>query len=138
MADQFSVAMRSWIMSRVGSKDTTPEMFVRRLLHGMGLRYTLHRADLPGKPDIVLPRHRAVIFVHGCFWHAHRCRAGQRAPRSNAEYWRCKRERNATRDRQAVRLLRRANWSVLVIWECQTRKPSFLRRRIAEFLHLPS
>lgn len=111
---------RSEIMARVKSGDTRPEMVVRRIVHGLGYRYRLHRRDLPGTPDLVLPRHRKVIFVHGCFWHQHRCPRGDRRPKSNQEYWIPKLQRNVQRDRRARRQLNRLGWSVLVVWECQT------------------
>ena len=108
-------------MAAVASRDTSPELFVRRLIHAMGYRFRLHRSDLPGKPDIVLPRLRTVIFVHGCFWHRHACSAGRSMPATNPEYWLAKFERNTRRDRAVSRRLRAEGWSVVVVWECQTK-----------------
>ena len=138
MPDQFSVAERSRIMRRVKSTDTTPELVVRRLVHGMGYRYRLHYEDLPGKPDVVLPRHGKVIFVNGCFWHRHHCQSGRSMPASKVDYWQRKFERNVCRDRSNQRKLRRLGWSVLVVWECQTRvrQRETLRRRLSRFLEL--
>ena len=120
-------------MASIRSKDTGPELVVRRLVHGMGFRYRLYRRDLPGCPDLVLPRLGAVIFVHGCFWHVHSCQRG-RVPKSNVSYWTAKRLRNAARDRVAVRRLRRDGWRVLTVWECETRNTLQLERRLCRFL----
>lgn len=123
-------------MRAVKSGDTTPELIVRRLVHGLGYRYRLHAGDLPGKPDLVLPRHGKAIFVHGCFWHRHRCSAGQSTPASRVNYWQAKFERNVARDRANLRKLRREGWSVLVVWECQTKvaRLQALERRLLRFL----
>ncbi|MFO0900236.1 MAG: very short patch repair endonuclease [Pirellulales bacterium] len=135
MPDTFSAAERSRIMAAVKSRDTTPEMVVRRLVHGLGYRYRLHARDLPGTPDLVLPRHGKIINVCGCFWHLHGC-PRCRIPSSRRDYWVAKLERNAARDRRVNRALRRAGWSVLVVWECQTRRERLdsLERRISRFL----
>ena len=119
--DKVSKAVRSRNMSRIRSKDTTPEMIVRRLVHAAGFRYRLHAGDLPGRPDLVFPRLRKAIFVHGCFWHRHRCKNGQVVPATRTAFWRAKFEANVTRDRKARRQLRGAGWDVLVVWECATR-----------------
>jgi len=121
-------------MAAVKSKDTVPELLVRRLVHRLGYRFRLHRRDLPGTPDIVLPRLRKIINVHGCFWHMHTCRHARRAPVTNAAYWRKKRLGNAARDRRVLRCLRRNGWQVLTIWECQTRDLLGLSRRLMRFL----
>ena len=126
MADVHTRAQRSYNMSRIRSKDTKPEMIVRSLVHQMGFRFRLHRKDLPGKPDLVLPRHRKVIFVHGCFWHMHRCRYGRVTPKTNAQFWQDKREGNVARDRRNRRQLRADGWDVLTIWECWTKDPEAL------------
>ena len=111
-------------MARIRSKDTAPEMAVRKMLHAHGYRYRLHRKDLPGKPDVVLTKHRVAIFVHGCFWHQHKgCRFAA-TPKSNAGYWGPKLSRNVQRDEQSVRALQQAGWRVLVVWECACRKGS--------------
>ncbi len=136
MPDRFSTAERSRIMRAVRGKDTKPEWVVRRLVHRLGYRYRLHVTDLPGKPDLVFPARRKVVFVHGCFWHQHHCKRGNRTPASNVEYWRAKLQRNRQRDAAHRRALRRAGWSVMVIWECQTRAAGLerLSRRLVRFL----
>ena len=116
---------RSRIMSAIRGKDTRPEMAVRRFLHASGLRYGLHRKDLPGRPDLVLPRHGAVVFVHGCFWHGHGCPAG-RLPRTRTEWWRAKIERNRARDAAQACALRSAGWRVFEAWECDLKDAGFL------------
>jgi len=123
MADMFNQQKRSEIMSKVHSANTTPEIRVRRLLHRSGYRFRLHRQDLPGKPDIVLPKYKTVIFVHGCFWHGcPTCRHARVRPQANAEYWNKKLDRNLTRDKENQVRLEELGWRVLVIWECETRK----------------
>jgi len=125
----FSKRKRSRIMARIGGKNTGPEMAVRRFLHREGFRYRLHAADLPGKPDIVLPKYRAVVFVHGCFWHGHRrCRKGRTLPATRKAFWRRKIEGNRARDRRDKRRLRRRGWRVLVGWSCRIRDLRTLRR----------
>ena len=132
--DTLTAAERSELMRRVRAKDTKPEMAVRSLVHRMGFRYRLHRRELPGNPDLVFPRLRKVIFVHGCFWHGHCCRSGQNRPRSNKGYWLPKLHRNKARDRANRAKLRRSGWDVLVVWECQVRRIEALCERIAPFL----
>jgi DNA mismatch endonuclease (patch repair protein) len=135
MTDVHSAEQRSFNMSRIRSKDTKPEMFVRSLVHQMGFRFRLHVPGLPGKPDLVLRSRRKVIFVHGCFWHLHCCRFGRVVPATNAEFWLNKRRANSERDRRNRRILKNAGWSVLVIWECWTRSPeSILLPRLRKFL----
>ncbi|MCL5006412.1 MAG: DNA mismatch endonuclease Vsr [Acidobacteria bacterium] len=124
--DVFSPVKRSEIMRRVRSKDTKPERFVRRLVSGMGFRYRLHSENLPGHPDLVFGRLHKVIFVHGCFWHGHSCRAGA-LPASNREYWENKREKNLARDERARRELKRVGWKSLVVWECQVNKEATMK-----------
>ncbi|MCC6425860.1 MAG: DNA mismatch endonuclease Vsr [Phycisphaerales bacterium] len=139
MTDRLTEAQRSKNMSRIRSKDTGPEMVVRRLVHAMGFRYRLHVRSLPGKPDLVFPAKHKAVLVHGCFWHSHRCKEGRRSPKSRVEYWGPKIARNADRDRQNQRRLRALGWSVLVVWECET-LPSRLRRlseRLRRFLIQP-
>lgn len=134
MADVFTRAKRSWIMGRIRDRDTKPEIVVRSIVHRAGFRFRLHRRDLPGNPDLVLPRHKKVIFVHGCFWHAHPgCARGTR-PSSNRVFWRRKLDGNVQRDRRNLCRLRRMGWKTLVVWECETKKPDKLHRRIAKFL----
>lgn len=120
MADRLTQEQRSWNMSRIRSKDTSPELTVRRTLHGLGYRFRLNRRDLPGSPDIVLPKHQAVIFVHGCYWHRHSCSNGKVVPKTRTEFWLHKFEQNKRRDRHAADRLRRDGWRVVTIWECQT------------------
>lgn len=133
MSDCFSKEKRSWVMSRIRSVDTKPERQLRRMLHARGFRFRLHRDDLPGKPDIVLPKYRTLIYVHGCFWHGHRCQA-RRQPQSNAEYWRRKLERNKKRDQRNARTCRRLGWKRIVVWECQLRKPGPVEGRVLKLL----
>ena len=137
MADTFTKAERSRIMAAVKSKDTTPELVVRRLVHAMGYRYRLHVRSMPGSPDLVFPRLRKVINVNGCFWHLHDC-SRCRIPSSRRRYWVAKLHRNAERDKQVRRALRRAGWQVLVLWECQTRPTTLarLRAKVVRFLEM--
>lgn len=125
---------RSRIMRAVHSKDTAPEMAVRRLLHSLGYRYRLHGRDLPGKPDVVFASRRKVIFVHGCFWHGHECLRGARLPKTNEMYWKAKINRNRVRDARNAITLETANWHVLTIWECEVKKPQLLREKLVAFL----
>jgi DNA mismatch endonuclease (patch repair protein) len=131
MTDTLSSQERSRLMSRIRGKDTKPELVVRRQLHSMGYRFRLHRRDLPGCPDIFLPRHGICIFVHGCFWHLHRNCKDARIPKTKRAWWRKKLEGNAARDKRHAAALRRLGWRVLTIWECQTEKPEKLARRLA-------
>lgn len=133
MADTVTRSVRSRIMAAVKQKDTAPEMVVRRLLHSLGYRYRLHCRNLPGTPDLVFPSRRKIVFVSGCFWHAHRCRRGC-APRSRRQYWLAKFARNKRRDEHARRALRRLGWDVLTVWECQTRQSAKLREQLTNFL----
>ena len=127
MADVFDSKKRSEIMSRVRSVDTTPELRVRRLLHSMGYRFRLHRNDLPGNPDIVLPKYKTVIFVHGCFWHGCPiCRHARIRPKQNSEYWNKKLDRTLERDKINISMLESLGWRVFIIWECETKKKSIL------------
>ena len=121
-------------MRAVKGRDTVPEMTVRRLTHGMGYRYRLHRKNLPGKPDLVFPTRRKVIFVHGCFWHQHHCPRGTRSPKSSRDYWIPKLKRNKQRDAENQSRLREMGWDVLVIWECEMKDRDTLKDRIAVFL----
>ena len=136
MADTLSPAERSAVMARIRSKGTKPEMAVRRMVHGMGYRYRLHRSDLPGTPDLVFPRLSKVIFVHGCFWHLHQAAGCGRArlPKSRVEFWLDKLEGNRARDVANLRRLRADGWKVLQLWECQLTDKAKLERRLARFL----
>jgi DNA mismatch endonuclease, patch repair protein len=129
--DTLSPRQRSAVMGRIRSKNTAPEMTVRKLVHGMGYRYRLHKRSLPGTPDLVFPARKRVIFVHGCFWHKH---AGcVRLPKSKMEYWKPKLEGNRRRDLSVQRKLRSLGWKALIIWECEVREKD-LAERIASFL----
>jgi len=134
MVDVHTKEQRSFNMSRIRNKNTRPEMIVRSLVHQMGYRYALHRKDLLGKPDLVLTRHRKIIFVHGCFWHMHKCRYGSVTPATNTKFWRTKREGNVARDKRNLRKLRKDGWKVLVIWECETRNSAKLISKLRKFL----
>lgn len=120
-------------MSRIGSKNTAPEMVVRRLLYAMGYRFRLHRKNLPGKPDIVFVGRRKAIFVHGCFWHAHGCRIGQ-PPKSKPEFWGPKLERNKVRDAESEGALRKAGWDVLTVWQCEIKDRTSVAAKLRNFL----
>lgn len=134
MADRISPEKRSAVMARVRHKDTSPELKVRRLLHGLGYRFRLHGTALPGKPDVVFGKRRKVIFVHGCFWHGHDCRRGAREPKTNAEYWRAKIGRNRERDVLALARLEADGWDNLVVWECALGDQAQLASRLRAFL----
>src|ERR1700723_3132169 len=117
-------------MSRIRGKNTRPELFVRSLLHNLGYRFRLNRKDVPGKPDIVLPKYRTVVYVHGCFWHRHDGCTFAYAPKSNLEFWKKKFARNVERDEEVASKLSETGWNQMVIWECETRDPAALSRRI--------
>ncbi len=119
--DRLTPERRSWLMSRVRARDTSTEMRVRRAAHAMGLRFRLHRRDLPGTPDLVFPKHRLAMFVHGCFWHRHPGCKKATTPKSRVRYWQSKFERNVERDRRAVAELEAIDWRVAVIWECESK-----------------
>jgi DNA mismatch endonuclease, patch repair protein len=123
-------------MAAVRSSNTTPERAVRSMLHGLGLRFRLHQRALPGTPDIVLKRHATVIFVHGCFWHGHDCPRGKR-PDTRTDFWIPKLQRNRERDLDNARRLRAQGWRVLIVWECELRKPDKLSRRLAKAFGVP-
>lgn len=135
MVDRLAPAHRSWLMSRVPSKNTGPEIAVRKLLHRLGYRFRLHSKKLPGKPDLVLPRLNSVVFVHGCFWHRHPGCSKASVPSTRRSFWLAKFVRNVERDAQNIRLLRAKKWRVLVIWQCETTNPAQLERRILRFLN---
>jgi DNA mismatch endonuclease (patch repair protein) len=131
--DKLTPAARSAVMARIGQKDTAPEMLVRRTAHRLGFRYQLHRRDLPGSPDLVFPRSRRVIFVHGCFWHAHGCKIGK-IPQSRQEFWVPKLARTQARDLRHIEALEAMGWTVLVIWECQAKDGTALAGMLTDFL----
>ncbi len=126
---------RSRIMRAVKGRDTKPEMIVRRVLHRSGYRYRLHRSDLPGKPDIVFGSRRTVIFVHGCFWHGHGCKRGNRIPATNVDYWKSKIARNVERYSTQLDELARNGWTALTLWECELKDEGALANRLRVFLN---
>jgi DNA mismatch endonuclease (patch repair protein) len=138
MSDRLTPEERSWNMSRIRGKNTKPELLVRRLLHARGYRYRLHGRSgglrLPGNPDLVFAGRRKVIFVNGCFWHFHDCRAGQHAPKANAAFWEAKRTRTRERDDQQRRQLEASGWEVLTVWECELKDSSALEAQLVAFL----
>ena len=136
MVDRLSVERRSWLMSRVRQKDTTPEMAVRRAAHSLGLRFRLHRRDLPGTPDLVFPGRKAAIFVHGCFWHRHEGCKKATTPKSRSDFWQAKFQRNVVRDAEALEELEGRGWRTLVIWQCETGDSSTIKALLARFFDL--
>jgi DNA mismatch endonuclease (patch repair protein) len=136
MVDTIDAARRSANMRAITSRDTKPERKVRRVVHALGYRYRLHRKDLPGKPDLVLPKYRAIIFVHGCFWHQHTSTTCgiSRLPKSRQEYWHNKLARNVERDKQNKKLLENMGWNVLTLWECETRNVKKIGMKVDQFL----
>lgn len=134
MADVHTPEQRSRNMAAIKGRNTVPEMVVRRLVHGMGYRYRLHRRDLPGRPDLVFSKARKVIFVNGCFWHMHDCRYGAVRPRTNADFWTKKRNSNVKRDKKVREGLKRDGWKILTIWECEVRSVDALRNTLIGFL----
>ncbi len=132
--DVYPPQKRSAVMRRVKGKDTAPELIVRRLIWGLGGRYRLHRADLPGKPDIVLPGRRLAVFVHGCFWHGHDCARGARVPKANRDYWLAKVGRNRSRDVASRAALEAGGWRVETIWECELKDRAALEARVRDWL----
>lgn len=133
MVDTVTATRRSEIMSRVRCKDTRPEMFVRRLVHGAGYRYRLHVSGLPGRPDLVFTARKKVIFIHGCFWHSHAECPQARVPKSRIEFWLSKLQTNKERDARNLKALTEAGWKVLILWECELQSPT-LMQKIREFL----
>ena len=123
--------VRSRNMAAIRGKDTAPELAIRRILHAMGLRFRLHRKDLPGRPDIVLPKHRTVVFVHGCFWHRHKDCRHTTTPQTRQEFWQTKFASNVERDRRNRTDLQQLGWRVIVVWECELRQPSDLKERLS-------
>lgn len=134
MADKFTPEERSRIMARVKGRDTKPERVVRSLLHSLGYRFRLHRKDLPGKPDIVLPKHKKVVYVHGCFWHGHPSCPRAARPTSNIEFWNKKLDGNIARDTVAQQALLKLGWQYLVVWQCEIRDLNSLTLKLEHFL----
>ena len=128
--DSLSPERRSWNMSRIRAKDTRPERLVRSLLHSLGYRFRLNRKDVPGSPDIVLPKYRTAIYVHGCFWHRHKGCSLAYTPKSNLEFWSKKFTRNEARDAEVAVALKETGWKQIVVWECETRNEAALARRL--------
>lgn len=128
MTDRLTLEQRHKNMAAIRSKNTKPELYIRKLMHKAGLRYRLHSPNLPGKPDIVLRKYKTVIFVNGCFWHGHGCNVGK-LPKSNVEYWASKIKLNLTRDKIKVYALLKQGWRVLIIWECALKGKAALRKR---------
>jgi len=133
--DRISKGHRSWNMSRIKSGNTKPEIVVRSLLHNMGYRFRLHRKDLPGKPDIVLPRYNSVIFVHGCFWHRHKGCKNATSPKTKKIFWREKFIANVERDRKVQKELKSLGWSIQIIWECELSDPEEVRKSLKSHLN---
>jgi len=137
MTDVYGPEKRSAVMRRVKGRNTSPELKVRRALTRLGARYRLHRKDLPGAPDIVLPGRRLAIFVHGCFWHGHDCARGARVPKQNRDYWVAKVARNVARDARNAEALTVAGWRVEVVWECELKDAQALDARLGGLLSTP-
>ena len=132
MTDVFSEEQRSYVMSRVGSKNTKPELLVRSFLHRVGFRFRIHGRKLPGNPDLVLPKHQTVVFVHGCFWHRHKdCRRAT-MPASRVEFWKDKFDKNVARDRKNLALLKETGWRAIVLWECEITNVKGREERLAK------
>lgn len=132
--DKLSKDHRSWNMSRIKGKNTKPEIVVRKYLHSLGFRFRLHRKDLPGKPDIVLPKHNKIIEVYGCYWHMHSCKEGKVVPKTNTEFWQYKRMQTVERDKDNRDRLKTMGWDVLILWECEIKKFQKAKDRIDSFL----
>lgn len=129
--DVFSPEKRSEVMRAVKSKDTKPELALRKALFALGYRYRLNVKALPGKPDLVFPKYRTVIFVHGCFWHGHSCKRGKRVPKSNTEYWTSKIARNKARDKKNAAELKKLGWRLFSVWECELKNVDEVAERLA-------
>ena len=134
MSDVYPAEKRSAVMRRVKGRDTSPERTVRRALTALGARYRLHRKDLPGSPDIVMPGRRLALFVHGCFWHGHDCARGARVPKANRDYWTGKVARNRARDARVRAALEAQGWRVETLWECELKDEPALRERLTALL----
>ena len=130
-SDVFSAEKRSAVMRRVKGRDTSPELAVRRILRAAGIGYRLGGMGLPGRPDVVMTGRKVALFVHGCFWHGHDCARGSRQPKTNADYWIAKIDRNRARDAAAVTALEASGWRVVIVWECEMKQPDFAARLTA-------
>lgn len=133
MTDVHEPETRSYNMSQIQAKDTKPEMIVRKFLHGNGFRYRLHVKDLPGKPDLVLPKYNSVIFVHGCFWHAHEGCEFFKLPQTNTEFWKEKLYGNKERDKKHIQELEKMGWNTIVVWECEL-KPDLVQETLEHLI----
>ena len=133
MADTISPKHRSWNMSRVRSKNTKPEIKIRSMLHAKGFRFRKNVKNLPGVPDIVLPKYKSIIFVHGCFWHQHKGCVKSHIPKSNVEFWTEKLGKNVVRDKKHNKELKQAGWRILTIWECEMKDLNKLERKLKKF-----
>ncbi|MFW9996441.1 MAG: very short patch repair endonuclease [Candidatus Odinarchaeota archaeon] len=134
MTDIYSKVKRSEVMSKITSKNTKPEKFVRSLLHRLGFRFRIHSSNLPGKPDIVLKKYNTIIFVHGCFWHGHSCTKGNTRPKSNKTFWNKKIEDNMERDKRKKAELIKLGWNVVEVWECEIKEKEKLALRLLKIL----
>ncbi|MCK4447907.1 MAG: DNA mismatch endonuclease Vsr [Candidatus Marinimicrobia bacterium] len=135
MTDIFSPKKRSQIMKKIGPKNSKQELFIRKLIFSFGYRYRLHRKDLPGKPDLVFPKYKKVIFINGCFWHHHNCKRGK-LPETNREFWKKKILGNVKRDKENYKELKEFGWKILVVWQCEikTKNTEYLQQKIKSFL----
>ncbi|HEX9960499.1 MAG TPA: very short patch repair endonuclease [Pyrinomonadaceae bacterium] len=134
MADNLTAEQRKRNMTAIKSRHTKPEIIVRSIVHRLGFRFRLHEPKLQGKPDIVLPRHRKIVLVHGCFWHMHDCKRGNVTPKSNTDYWQTKRFRNVERDKTNLNVYKKEGWKVLTIWECEIKDLNKVERKLIKFL----
>lgn len=134
MTDVLTPEQRSYNMSRIRYRNTRPEMIVRSLVHRLGYRYRLHKSDLPGKPDVVLVRHKKIIDVYGCFFHMHKCKYGNVIPATNTDFWQTKRRSNVERDLRNRTFLKVQGWRVMIVWECETRNVRQLEKKLITFL----
>jgi len=132
--DKLTPEQRSALMRKIRHKDTRPEVAVRSRLHRLGYRFRLHRQNLPGKPDLAFVSRKKAIFIHGCFWHGHDCRAGRNRPVTNTQYWQGKRRRNRERDARSIAELSAQGWTAMTVWECELRNIDRLVRRVTDFL----
>ena len=136
MVDIWNKEKRSYVMSRIRSKDTKPELIIRKILHNLGLRFRLHKKDMPGNPDLIFSRYNSVIFVHGCFWHQHKNCIDGRLPATRTEWWKNKFNKTKLRDKKNIKGLKKLGWRVLVIWECEIeRKPDKTVKKVLSFLN---
>ena len=134
MVDKLTKEHRSWVMSRIRSRDTKPELIVRSMLHRCGYRFSLRKNDLPGKPDVVMPKHNTIIFIHGCFWHQHKNCKNARRPKENKSYWLPKLEANRNRDAENLKTLNELGWECLVVWECELKQEEKIKKVLGEYL----